>query len=77
MKKHYPPKPNDEAILWCWHNEIEIYCIPQDSKGKTLKIAVKNKDKVTLGKKVYTCINEIAQKTNELYTQIYEKNKNV
>ncbi|WP_299106073.1 hypothetical protein [uncultured Tenacibaculum sp.] len=66
-------KLNIKEMKWCWENGIKINPFPLASNGSILKIQISKNGNETLGEKRYTK-NNIHQRINEMYKEIYEKN---
>ncbi|ALU74324.1 hypothetical protein AUW17_05280 [Tenacibaculum dicentrarchi] len=64
---------NFKAMSWCFENDIKIFPKPMVSSGAVLKLVLSNKGIERISDETYSP-KEYAKKTNELYTQIYNKN---
>lgn len=76
-KQFYPKYINLNASWWCINNGIKIYPKIQDKKEKTYKLIIEtDKPKRKIISPVVYDIDELNEKTFEIYTKLFKKNAN-
>lgn len=63
-------------MSWCWKNGVKIFPHPITKDGSVLQIVISKNENEKLGEQRYTP-QTVYKKINDLYTSIYNKNKNI